>query len=151
MRTGMLSRMAPQAASGGIADVNGAFVRRVANQAIPTAGNTAISWDTEDRDEGGYWAGGTPTRITFAANGWYSLSVGITWEGIGTGIRVIDWLINGITWRRIGYSPFRAVAVDQGGGLVRYFSAADYVEAVVFQDRGGDLNLTGWLGVVALF
>jgi hypothetical protein len=45
--------------------------RNAALNSSSSAGGAAIAYDTEERDDGGFWASGNPTRFTIPADGWY--------------------------------------------------------------------------------
>jgi hypothetical protein len=145
-----MSRVGGVLASGGSASA--AHVARVANQAITTATDTQISFDTETRDDGGYWASGSPTRLTVPATGWYNLAGYIIWEANTTGIRY-GWLRqNGTT--AVAYVSNGPHATNghcrQTLAVNLYLTAADYIELQCHHDRGSNLNATGVLSVAKI-
>lgn len=61
-------------------------VQRTANQSITSATWTAVSWDTEVVDDGGWWNSGTATRITPGA-GIFAFMVMCAWNSNSSGFR----------------------------------------------------------------
>jgi hypothetical protein len=137
-------------ASGGSASA--AHVTRAATQAITTAVETAISFDTEVRDDGGYWVVGSPTRLTIPATGWYNLSGHTIWEANTTGIRYGALMKNGTDY--LAYVSNGPHATNgnfrENLAINVYLTAGDYIEMKVTHDRGSNLNAGGGLSVAKI-
>lgn len=123
----------------------GAIVRRAAAQAISSATDTAVSWDTEDRDDAAFYNGGSPTRLTVPYTGWYTISASTRWSTSAAGDTRFLW------FRKNG-SFYPAAPAGAGGTtiegdaslnatLVTHLTATDYIEIYIWQATGGPLNL----------
>ncbi len=126
-------------------DVNnweGARVYRSTDQTgLVTATPTAISFDTERYDYGGFWLVGNATRLTIPINGRYSVGACVEWASNSAGnFRTLSLRVNG------GNSIAVDMRLPMTGGFVTRnavhteyeFVAGDYIEAVVNQDSGGN-------------
>lgn len=129
---------APGAAS---SQSEGALVRREATQSVSNNTDTLVSWDTEDRDDNSYYSGGSPTRLTIPATGWYTGCTTVDWAFNATGSRYLHHRINGInTWLdQIGANLSEFVTRC----WTEYLTASDYIEVNVFQDSGSSLTIQG--------
>jgi hypothetical protein len=145
-----MTRIGGVLASGGSASA--AHVTRAANQAITTGGDYALSFDTEIRDDDGYWVVGSPTRLTIPATGWYNLSGHIIWEVNTTGIRYGSLKKNGTDFLAyVSNGPHATNGnVRQTLAINAYLTAGDYIEMMVQHDRGSNLNATGALSVAKI-
>jgi hypothetical protein len=114
---------------------NGVNVSRSTTQSIPANSVwTAISFDTENRDDNGYWTAGDPTVITISESGWYVLSGYLVWGIDSTGVRRIAILKNQNTTTALAVEaelPAAGVSIHQTISGVFYFSATDEVELYV--------------------
>lgn len=126
--------------------LNGASVklfRTSASQAISNSANTAISWQSTAWNVGTVWAVGSPTRVTIAVAGWYSVVVNAKWANNTTGRRSAGYRINGTgAYYALQQTAANGVDTTTGIGLAQ-LEAGDYLEILVFQNSGGSLNLTG--------
>lgn len=106
-------------------------IRRAATQSIPYTTTTAVSWDTEDSDTAGYWASGSPTRITvptgkggkFAFSFRYAYDVGFNQRGFTEAVAYTSGNVAYKAYRRLnGYG------LGSGGHtLVTHLDDGDYV------------------------
>ncbi len=123
-------------------DFNGAKVSVAANQAIATATVTAVTWDSPaDYDTSVFYAAGQPTRLTAPAAGTYSVAMAAQFDVNAVGIRVFAITHNGTIVAAMNDIGNAAWYV---GGVVTAdvpMAAGDYVEAVVYQSSGGNLNI----------
>lgn len=132
----------------------GVDVTHSTTQSITNVTLTALTWDTETKDEGGYHEGATnPSRITIPTglSGWYVVTAGCAWVGetfAGTAVNL--WLrLNGagvISGTRQTALPVAASFTSglyQTTSKVIYLSAGDYIEAVVFHDDADAINVNG--------
>lgn len=121
----------------------GVDVQRTSNQAISLNTETTITFEQENRDDNGFWAGGSPTRITAPNTGWYFLSAAVRWDtGAATGDRRAKWRLNGTT-DRFG-NNFTAVGAANATNIANalvYMTAAEYAELRVFQSGENPLNV----------
>lgn len=124
---------------GGDAAFSGAKIYATGVQAIPSATFTAVTFDGEEYDDGGYFDGAHPTRLTALVTGKYRLTGYSNWAtGPTAGI---------IQFYRNGTSPIRSQAVVPGVnvGIVNTvdvaLAAGDYVEMRVFHSSAGSANI----------
>jgi hypothetical protein len=126
----------------GVVKVSRVAAQSIGNASFPTV---KVSFDTEDSDPLGFWAPGSPTRLTVpAGQGGMYLCVGwVRWAGSATGIRTIGMVVNGAEVPG-GAAKFPAPA--SGVGLMQVtavldLSAGQYVELAVFQDAAASLDI----------
>jgi len=115
-------------------------VRRAAVQTISTASWTPVSFDTEDVDPYAMRAAGAPTRITIATPGIYNVFATAEWALSATGARLMSILLNGA-----GKAALKLNATGSGYMTTAQeirIAQGEYLELSVYQDTGGDLNLT---------
>ena len=124
-------------------------VRNSANISIPTGAFTAMTFDTEDFDNDTMHSTVTnPGRITFTHAGIYRVTANIQLASSAVGSnRALEIRLNGTTViAEVNLLP-AATLLAECLSTIYSFSAADYVEALVFQDSGGGLNVntqTSW-------
>lgn len=122
----------------------GAQVCLSANEPITTSTATAISWDSEIEDVGGWWDAGTPTRFTVPSGvNRVRLTANVRWDAVAAGLRSAEIYKNG--------SPgWFASANDDGSSAGTHQNLAtaavpvvsgDYFTLVVTHTRGSDLDL----------
>lgn len=119
---------------------DGAAVRRAANQSISEDTVTAVSFDTEDRDDGNYYTSGSPTRLTVANAGWYILAGSVIWAASNTGFRRAYWRVNGTTTHGLVSVPpvsDSGSTSSQETSAVVYLNAGDYVELIAYKYVNG--------------
>jgi hypothetical protein len=127
----------------------GCRLRRVANQSIGTGGSpTAMSFDTEDEDIGGFFAP-TSTTITIPTgqDGAYGITffaVGVTTTGRLFGSIVVASALTGFP------AEFRCVSSGVETIITATTSplpllAADTIQCKIFHTNGASANFTGWL------
>ena len=124
---------------------HGARVTKADVQAITTATLTAITFDTERWDTDAYHDNVTNnTRLTVPAGqgGTYIISFSAQFAGNGTGSRYFYLNLNGTTKLAGLYLINNGTAAFEGTlTTIFQLDAGDYVEAVVYQDSGGSLNI----------
>lgn len=114
-------------------------------QSITTGTNTAITFDSERFDNGGMHSTSVNTsRITIPTGGGgiYLIGGAISWAANATGVRYVSVYLNGTT--HLGISEDTSVtATDHYMTVSTLYalSAGDYVELVVQQSSGGNLNI----------
>lgn len=117
---------------------SGCQVHLTANEGVANTGTTAIPWDAEDRDDGGYWDAGAPTRLTVASNGWYLICVNFIWNSVsGDHWAGVEFRKNGAT-TYVGHIVIDGSGVDYdfGASILLQLSATDYIEALASQTSG---------------
>lgn len=121
-----------------------ALVRRVANQTINYATDTALSFDTEDADTDNYTnpSGANPTRFTMPANGVYEFIVNVIWQNYSGGGRFLNLRVNGSAWHTLAYEPVAYNDHRESGAAVLKLNANDYVEVMVFQTAPANITVT---------
>ena len=126
------------AAAGGAA-FNGCKVTKSANQSIPDATATIVTFDTETFDVGGYHDNATNnSRLTITTTGYYLLSFMIGWSINATGQRSTRITKNGTIVSFYTNSPN---ARDQAYSTIVSATASDYYELSAYQASGAALNL----------
>lgn len=122
---------------------------RVARSTVATLSHnvdTAVPWDTEIFDDGGFWTSSSDRRLTIPTGlgGIYILTASCWFDANGTGIRQVRFRQNGSTilgWQRIPGSS--SAAVVPTASVVCQAVAGDYFELMIYQDSGGALNAGG--------
>lgn len=121
-------------------------------QAVADVTLTALTFDSEDYDVGGFHAGGAPTRMTIPAggDGLYLIVAKCKFAANGTGNdRILRITKNGAAVGSQVSLPADAnnatIALVVG---VEALVATDYIEAVCYQDSGGSLNVGAATGGV---
>jgi hypothetical protein len=126
---------------------------RAATQSIPNNAYTAVSFDTEIRDDGSIWSSGSPTRFTAPVDGWYVIAGSVSWSARTGYSRRLIILLDGSSW--IGKSGVPAPSdyndPAQSVAVVYYMTAGQYVEFAVLQNSGSSLNLAAYsIGSIGL-
>ena len=105
----------------------GVKVIRTSNQAI-TGALAYVSFDTEDHDEGGFHAGGSPTRLTIpaGAGGFYVIYAHVLWAG-GTGDNEMKIIKNAATILHLTSCGSEAAGTSSYLSFVEELAAADYI------------------------
>jgi hypothetical protein len=135
----------PAGGGGGGGSQYAVRVYRSSTQTISTSTSTAISFDTEIYDHGSMWAVGNPTRLVAPVDGIYQVTCCVQWVANGTGTRYQFFKKNGTTDIGQGHAAKPDAGADQ---FNRYnysaefeLEAGDYIECIVNQGSGGNLDL----------
>ena len=126
---------------------SGVQVRRAATQAITTATETDVSFDTETLDFGGWWASGTTITVPAGAipSGYTTVAIilqaSAKFASNGTGARRITLLKNGASVGTWQVSALTGDVTDVQVFSVTTVAAADTVKLDVYQTSGGNLNI----------
>jgi hypothetical protein len=128
--------------AGGGADIS-AKVKKSANQSIPNATSTVITWDQEQYDtDTMHDVTVNNSRITFNRAGKYVIVAQGWWAANATGYRDISLRRNGSQF--IASTRFPTVGSTtqtfQNCTMVFEMSVGDYCEVVVIQNSGGALD-----------
>lgn len=115
-------------------------------QSIGNTSDTAISFASATTQQANrfnsYWSAGLPTRFTAPHHGWYVLGAFVLFASNATGDRYVNIRKNGSVWVSIDGRPARS-----GGdtlitaSMPMFLNAGDYVEVIVHQTSGGNLNV----------
>jgi hypothetical protein len=123
----------------------GVGVTKSADQSIPNATYTAVTWDGEDWDTNTYHDNSTNnSRVTIPSGkaGKYLVTVNLNYASNGTGgIRLLNIYKNGVATGDNNFqtsSVFNTAAVRS---VVMDLAVNDYIQAYAYQDCGGALNL----------
>lgn len=122
-----------------------ARLTRGTDQAIANSAFTAVSWSSAVEDTATGWVlAPNPTRYTAARSGIYLVSAVVAWASDATGIREMDFRLNGsaasfFDGQRAG--SFASITFIQSAARTVRIVAGDYIEVVVWQSSGGSLNL----------
>jgi hypothetical protein len=128
---------------------NACVVRRAAVQSVNDSSATLITFDTEDIDDNGFYAAGSPTKITLPRKGIYLFDVRVQFASDADGYRVV-------TMPRGGGAADITVNVPPTNGaesvvsfpfMTGERSAGDYYEFNVWHNAGGALNITARVAV----
>lgn len=111
-------------------------VRKTAGQNITGTTWTAVTWDTEDKDNDGMHSTVTNTsRATAVTQGWYSHQVTMDWAASASNDRSLAWTINGAG--RAGKVQHAATPIfdmaEHTGGYV-FLNVGDFLEAAVWHN-----------------
>lgn len=135
---------------------SGAEVLSVAAQAISIGTWTLMAFDTEVRDDGGYWSSGAPGRFTISEAGWYSATF---WAVFGA---TVSASIAAITKNGDPSSGFEVAGGPYANGpgnmrcqaaFVGYLVPGDYLEAWVYSTTapaGVDASPNARFGIVKI-
>lgn len=123
----------------------GTRVRRTGNQPIADATQTAVSWTASSVGYGDMWESVTnPTRVTAQQAGVYLITATVAFAPNATGSRVLSLKLSGTS---IYIAAARQDAPDATQNTfltvstTYYLDVGDYVEAMVDQDSGGNLDV----------
>lgn len=122
----------------------GCRVHKAAAQTISNNLAQALTFDTEDRDDGGFHEGVThPTRLTAPVDGWYLVWAGVLFASNTTGYRMLQVIQDGGApiARNALTTPIAGVGYVTVSTVV-YLAATSYVEIYAYQNSGGDLTVT---------
>jgi len=126
-------------------------LRRAANQSIPNNASTAISWDTEDQDSGGYiTATSTTITIPTGLDGSYDMTVVAVGTTGGSRNFMSIALTSSVTGnptdfrQTLGTGENRGVVGFTGVPLV----AGDSMVVNVLHQVGSAANWTAWLSLI---
>jgi hypothetical protein len=114
------------------------------NVTIPNNVRTAITFDNEAYDTGGYFSAGQPTRLTAAVAGLYLITGQIEWSNsTTTGKRSLIIRLNNTT--DIGVADdgitTHTLVYEQNISIQYVLAANDYVQLCGLQSSGGDLDI----------
>jgi hypothetical protein len=127
-------------------------VYKTANQSIGSSGWACLTWDAEAFDSDTMHSNTTAnSRITFTTAGTYLITFNAMWANNSTGLRNHTIEKNGNTTQGNGTAiiePFAIapVAATHSGAnisVIASFVAGDWIQAFVWQNSGGALNLSG--------
>jgi hypothetical protein len=128
-----------------------AAVRQTVAQTLTTATTTAITMDTEDRDNDGMHSTSSNTsRLTANTPGWYLAAGGVTFVANATGARTVFWRVNAIVM-----PPLGGIEIGNPGGASSrvpcspyqfFLNATDFLEIVANQNSGANLNTEALTG-----
>jgi hypothetical protein len=127
-----------------IVDPPRARVYRATDQAIPTGVSTAIAFSAYRYKVGDVWTAAAPTRLVAPVSGLYALTAGLRWESSAAGARrQALFRVNGATIVRVHeYGPQLLGTLPHQPLADEYeLAAGDYVELMVLQDTGANLNI----------
>lgn len=119
--------------------------RQAVIQSIPNNTSTDVTLDSEDVDSTGMHSTVTNTnRVTAVYPGWYQVSGGTSWAANATGVRVVNFTVNGTVVNGSG-TGFTSVAVATTARtavrtILVFLNVGDYVTLSTLQTSGGALN-----------
>lgn len=127
-----------------------------ATQSIPNTTTTAITFDVEDFDDGGMHSTTTNTsRITVPTGGAGTYLVGahVEFAQNATGVRTLLITVNGTATQTTvrDNSPSGSSATRLACSSLVALVAGDYVEVLVVQTSGGNLNVAASCNLWAIW
>lgn len=127
----------------GGAPTDGVLLRRSTAQTIAQYSDTTVSFDVEDRDDGGLHEGVThPDRVTAVEAGWYLAQGMVDWAVSATGAR---WLAvyrsDGAPVAQNNVPALSGITVRQSVTGLTYLEAGQYVTLNAYQSTAGNLDL----------
>jgi hypothetical protein len=127
----------------------GAEVANTTNETIPNSAVQVLTFDTKDRDVGGFYSSGTPDRLTAPVAGKYLIIATVTWAAGTIGLRELQLTLNNggsLAWA-LG-APFAdntsPYGLTQTVEKVYPLKAGDYVQAKVWQDSTASTLVRDW-------
>ena len=119
--------------------------RQTVAQSLTNSTTTAITLDVEDHDSaGGHSTATNTSRYTAVYPGWYSQYGGIGYATNATGVRTVEYDVNGTVQPGCGVLLFSGQSSGSaripGRGFESYLNVGDYTQMVGFQNSGGPLN-----------
>lgn len=126
---------------------NGVDISNSTTQSI-AANNVyvAVTFDTENRDDNGYWTAGSPTIITIPAAGWYTISGQFAWGVDITGARRIALVKNQVTATPLIIEvevPTTGMTVHQTIAGTFYFATSDQLELYAVNGSTAAILISG--------
>lgn len=121
-----------------------ARVERTTSQSIPNNTITAISFDTENFDTGGFWTVGSPTRLTVSEEGLYMFGGCVLWPANTTGTRELGLRLNGTTILQHNdqpVDPSLSIPYWQQVTYQAILTPTNYLELTARHEAGVSLNL----------
>jgi len=122
---------------------DGARVYNSADETIADATGTLLTFDSERYDNGGLHSTVTNTgRLTAAKAGKYLVTAHVGFWPNAIGMRTVYLRLNGATYIAIQKVPAAAVGVHYVSvATVYHLAATNYVEVLVYQSSGGNLDI----------
>jgi hypothetical protein len=107
-----------------------------------TSTSTAISWDTEDRDDNGYWNIGNPTQLIAPVDGWYYVGGGIVLQNSNADYLEGALLLDGTTelQRDLDFETSDVIPKMINFSSLVYLTAGQYIELIA--DAGGTVAVS---------
>lgn len=118
-------------------------VTRNADYSSISSGGTAIPWDNEVRDDGGFFDSGSATRLTAPADGWYCIQYAANSGATSSDSFYARLRVDGSTviHSNRNYETTNDVTYQLSGGTTVYLSANSYVELLL--DVGATQTVRG--------
>lgn len=118
-------------------------VTRNADYSSISSGGTAIPWDNEVRDDGGFFDSGSATRLTAPADGWYCIQYSANSGATNQDSFVARLRLDGTTVISSNrhYEATNDVAFQLNGGTTIYLTENQYVELLL--DVGATQTVRG--------
>ena len=123
-------------------------------QTIANATSTAVVFDTIFSNFGGMWQANLGSRVVVPVRGIYTLMGGTSWVPNAGGIRFMWFRKNGDDAQAFGPQVAQAgsaVINDLAGSSEIFLNPGEFVELIVNQSSGGNLNLNAVLKFYPLF
>lgn len=122
----------------------GARVSKSSDQTISNTTDTAVIFDTEVHDYGACWISSTGTRLTAPIKGVYSIGGNVQFAAGGAATtRQVYVRVNGDSNKRACWEYVQGTnALERIGCSTNYeLDEGDYIELMVYQNSGGNLDI----------
>ena len=118
----------------------GCRLYRATDQVIGNSSLEYVNYSNERWNEGITWSASEPSVIIIDTPGTYIVVVQNQWSNSSsTGIRITAILLNGETY--LAYQSNAGSLLYQNVSTIYKFEADDYIQIMVYQTSGGNLNL----------
>lgn len=120
---------------------------RAYNSGALTISNNSLTWltfsSTRDNSTDGMHSTSSNTgRLTAPVAGWYLITAAIRWASNATGVRQLYLRANGSTYiDTVNQDAVGTTNTRQTIATLYYLAANEYVEAAVYQNSGGNLDV----------
>jgi hypothetical protein len=127
----------------GLTQWPGARVYNSADETVPNAIPTRLTFDSERYDNGGLHSTVTnPSRLTAQKAGKYNISGHVQFLSNASGYRWVEIFLNGTTVIARQAGPaLSGPATDLSVSTTYHLAVNDYVELWVYQNSGGNLDV----------
>lgn len=120
----------------------GARVYRDSNQTIATGGaGTKLSFNQARLNLDGIFDVADPTKLTIHTDGIYLIVAQVEWVLNTNGVRYVDILLNNTNYISIESRPGAGFTAYMHATTIYPLKAGDYLEVLVYQNSGGNLDV----------
>ncbi len=111
-------------------------------QSIPNATWTAVNMGAVFHDTQAGWSAGSPSRLTAPRSSYYLVGASVGFDVNATGVRQLSILYNGADYSYgVSMGAVAGIQSRMSATTSMVMTAGDYVQASVWQNSGGALNV----------